>query len=111
MTLIEKMNAEKQLAFDIGLRIGRQQSIDLMQLALQSKQGFGEKRMWEVLQEMATLYDEFHPAFDVKHPECDYYREMLDRALAQNCGKEHPLIPFHERYEDLKQVRYGGKKK
>ena len=111
MTLVERMAAEKQAAFDIGLRIGRQQSIDLLQLALQSKQGFGEKRMWEVLQEMSALYDEFSTAFDVKNPECDYYRERLDRALEQNCGKEHPLIPFKERYEDLKQVTYGRKKR
>ena len=111
MTLVERMAAEKQAAFDIGLRIGRQQSIDFMQLALQNKQGFGEKRMWELLMEMKDLYDEFWPAFDVKHPECDVFREHLDRALAQNCGKEHPLIPFAERYEDLKQVSYGRKKK
>ena len=111
MTLVERMAAEKQAAFDIGLRIGRQQSIDLVQLALQSKHGFAEKRMWELLTEMTRMFDEFKPAFDVKHPECDYYREMLDRALAQSCGKEHPLIPFHERYEDLKQVTYGRKKR
>ena len=111
MTLVERMAAEKQAAFDIGLRIGRQQSIDFMQLALQITQGFGEKRMAEVLDKMSKLYDEFWPAFDVRHEECDVCREHLDRALAQNCGKEHPLIPFAERYEDLKQVRYGGKKR
>ncbi len=109
MTYLERQTAEKQAAFDIGLRIGRQQSIDLMQLALQSKQGFGEKRIWELLMVMKDLFEEFRPAFDVKHPECDVYREHLDRALSQNCGKEHPLIPFAERYEDLKQVKYGGK--
>ena len=111
MTLMERMAAEKQAAFDIGLRVGRQQSIDFMQLALQSQQGCGGRRTWELLTEMKDLYDEFWPAFDVKHPECDVCREHLDRALAQNCGKEHPLIPFAERYEDLKQVSYGGKKK
>ena len=111
MNFVQKIALEKQAAFEMGLCIGRQQSIDFFQLALQNKQGFGEKRMWEILMEMADLYDEFLPAFDVKHPECDYYRDKLDRALAQNCGNEHPLIPFHERYEDLKQVKYGGKKK
>lgn len=111
MTLVERMAAEKQAAFDIGLRIGRQQTIDLLQLALQTKQGFGEKRMWELLIEMKDLFEQFHPAFDIKHPECDVFREHLDRALAQNCGKEHPLVPFAERYEDLKQVSYGRKKR
>lgn len=61
--------------------------------------------------EISALYDEFCPAFVIKHPECDYYRELMDRALARNCGKEHPLIPFSERYENLKNVNYGGKKR
>jgi hypothetical protein len=109
MTFSERIIAEKQDAFEIGLRIGRQQMIDFLQLALQKK-GFGEKRIWELLMEVQALNDEFRPAFDVKHPECDPCRDRLDRAIAQNCGKEHPLIPFAERYEDLKQVVYGRKK-
>ena len=110
MNLMERHAAEVQAAFDIGLRVGRQQGIDMMQLSLQRKHGFAEKRMWELLMDIRELYEYFRPAFDVKHPECDYYRELLDRALSQNCGKEHPLIPFPERYEDLKQVHYRGKR-
>lgn len=109
MTFAERIIAEKQDAFEIGLRIGRQQMIDFLQLALQKK-GFGEKRIWEVLMEVQALNDEFRPAFDVRHPECDPCRDRLDRALSQNCGKEHPLIPFAVRYEDLKQVQYGRKR-
>ncbi len=110
MTLVQRMAAEKQAAFDIGLQIGRQQTIDFMQIALRTKHGIGEKRMWEMLQTIKSLYDEFWPAFDVKHTECDYYQERLDRALGESCGKEHPLVPFNERYEYMKQVRYGGKR-
>lgn len=110
MTFAEKISKERQVVFDIGVQFGRQQSIDMMQLALQNKHGFGEKRIWELLMEMKELIEEFDPAFDTKNPECDYYRELLDRALAQNCGKEHPLIPFDERYEYIKKINYGGKK-
>lgn len=110
MTLVERMAAEKQAAFDVGLSVGRQQTVDFIQLAMQSR-GYGEKRLWELLQDMSKLYDEYWPAFDVRHPECDYYRELLDRVLSQSCGKEHPLVPFLERYEYLKDVKYGRKKK
>ena len=111
MNFSQKLAADRQAVFEAGLYIGRQQSIDMMQLVLQSKHGFAEKRMWELLMEMKELIEEFDPAFDTKHPECDYYRERLDRALSQNCGKDHPLIPFDERYEYLKKVNYGRKKK
>lgn len=110
MTLVQRMAAEKQAAFDIGLSVGRQQTIDFVQIALRMKHGMGEKRLWELLQEIKSLYDEFWPAFDVRHPECDFYRERLDRALKEGCGKEHPLVPFRERYEHMKQVNYRGKK-
>ena len=109
MNLMERMAAEKQAAFDVGLSVGRQQTVDFIQLAMQSR-GYGEKRLWELLQDMKALYDEYWPAFDVKHPECDYYRDLLDRVLAQSCGKEHPLVPFLERYEYLKDVKYGRKR-
>jgi len=110
MNLLQRHEAEKQAAFDVGQCVGRQQVIDMVQLALQ-KRGYGEKRLWEILMDMKALYDEFWPAFDVKHPECDCYRERLDRCLSQNCGKEHPLVPFKERYEYLKQVNYGGRRR
>ena len=110
MTFAQQIAAEKQVAFDVGQRVGRQQVVDFIQLAMQMR-GYGEKRMWEILQDMSKLYDEYWPAFDVKHPECDYYREQLDRALSQNCGKEHPLVPFKERYEYLRAVKYGRKPK
>ena len=110
MNYLQKIHAEKENAFDIGLRIGRQQVIDFLQLALQ-KHGFGEKRMLEVMMDIQALHEEFKPAFNVKYDECDYYRDRLDRALAQSCGEAHPLIPFAERYEDLKQVNYGRRKR
>ena len=111
MTYLERQAAEKQALADIYMRTGRQEHLDLTQIALNRKFGFGEKRLWELLMEIKELHEYFRPAFDIKHPECDWYREQLDRALAQCCGTEHPLIPFSERYDDLKQVSYGRKKR
>lgn len=111
MTFLERIEQEKQAAFEAAQRISRQKMTDFLQIALHNRYGFGEQRIWEVLMDIVALFEEFQPAFDVRHPECDWYRERLDRLLSQNCGKEHPLIPFAERYEDLKQVRYGGKKR
>ena len=68
----------------------------------------GEKRLWDLLQEIKSLYDEFWPAFDVQHPECDYYRELLDRAIGAFCPEDQ-LIPFDERFDELKKVRYDRK--
>lgn len=107
MNYAQRQAAERREAFEIGLCIGKQQIIDYLQIALRTKHGMGEKRLWELLQDIKALYDEFFPAFDVRHPECDYYRERLDRALNESCGKEHPLVPFNKRYEYMKQVQYG----
>ena len=111
MTFAQQIALEKQVAFDIGMKVGRQQTIDMLQIALRKEHGWGEKRLYDLLMNMKELVEYFWPAFDVKDDECDYYRELLDRALAENCGKEHPLIPFDERYEYLKKVNYRGKKR
>ena len=111
MTFAQQIALEKQTAFDIGMKVGRQQTIDMLQIALRKEHGWGEKRLYDLLMNMKELVEYFWPAFDVKDDECDYYRELLDRAIAENCGKEHPLIPFDERYEYLKKVNYRGKKR
>ena len=111
MTFAQQIALEKQTAFDVGMSVGRQQTIDMLQIALNREHGFGEKRLHELLMSMKELVDYFFTAFDVKDDECDWYREQLDQALSVSCGKEHPLIPFDERYEYLKKVNYRGKKR
>ena len=110
-TFLQRIEMEKKAVFDVSGRVNRQKMMDFFQIALHRRHGFGEKRLWELLMDIKELFEYFAPAFDVRHPECDVRREHLDRALGECCGKEHPLIPYDERYEDLKKVDYGGKKR
>lgn len=110
-TFLQRIEMEKAVAADLSGRINRQKLTDYFQIALHRRHGFGEKRLWELLMDIKELFEYFAPAFDVRHPECDVRREHLDRALGECCGKEHPLIPFDERYDYLKKVDYGRKQR
>lgn len=97
--------------FNTGERIGSQKIIDMVQVALRMRLDLGEKDIAGVIEEIKQLLDYFAPAYDVRHEECDWYREQLDRALSESCGPDNPLIPWDVRNADMKKVRYGSVKK
>ena len=50
---------------------------------------------------------EYKPALNCKDPEADVRQEHMDRVLAEIIRGKAKLIPFLDRYKDLKKVRYG----
>ena len=50
---------------------------------------------------------EYKPALDCRNPEADVRQEHMDRVLAQIINGKAELIPFPDRYPDLKKIRYG----
>ncbi len=112
---LEKQKAIQQELFETGIRLGNQQILDYLAIALNDAdtmgKALGEEKIRRVLARIAELYEFFHPAFEsTTNSEADYYQELLDRRLELLCKKQ-PLIPFSERYDELKQIRYGGKHK
>lgn len=53
---------------------------------------------------------EYRPALDYKNPAADVCQEHMDRVMAQIISGKQELIPFAERYPELKKVTYGGRK-
>nr|DAT63502.1 MAG TPA: hypothetical protein [Caudoviricetes sp.] len=50
---------------------------------------------------------EYRPALNCKDPEADARQVHMDRVLAQIINGKAELIPFPDRYKDLKKARYG----
>jgi hypothetical protein len=42
--------------------------------------------------------------------EADWYQEKLDRQLLDILHGHQPLIPFRERYPEIKEIKYERKK-
>ena len=111
---LKKQTAIQQEVFETGIRIGNQQMLDYLAIALNEAEttgkAFGEDKIRKVLGRIEVLYKEFHPAFEpTTNSEADYFQELLDRRLGSLCKKK-PLIPFHERYPEIRQMRYGRRK-
>lgn len=50
---------------------------------------------------------EYRPALNCKDPEADVRQVHMDRVLAEIIRDKAKLIPFPDRYKDLKKIRYG----
>ena len=106
---LEKQQYEKRFYFDVGVRMGRQQILDMMSLALRDpavmgKDTFGRKRLMKVVAAIGENIDLYQVAWE-KKDETDYYRSKLDEALAEAYGKElHDS--FLKRYEFAPEFDY-----
>lgn len=101
--------------FNAALRIGFQQAMDFFQIALHDpkimgKDTLGEDRQYKVLMEVVALHKVYEDAFYPKKAEADYMQELLDRNLAAIC-KKRKIVPFAERYDELKKCNYGRRKR
>lgn len=105
---MQRRAVERDALIAVVERVSQQEMVDVFCIALNRVVGMGYKRLMDVIQEVQRLQSFFAPAFDVKHPECDYYRELLDRAIGAFCPEDQ-LIPFDERFDELKKVRYNRK--
>lgn len=106
--------------FREGTRVGRQQIMDMLSLALHDpeyvgKDVFGKDRLIKVAHGV-EYYMNFYSLAWAKHDETDYYRDKLDKALAEIYG---PGLAdsFMVRYENAMEFDYdkgkwktGGKK-
>ena len=78
-----------------------------MQDTLHQTEGWGYDRIVRLCEAWQHIRDEYRPAINPSNPEADVMQEHMDRVLAQIISGKQELIPFAERYPELKKVRYG----
>ena len=86
-----------------GFDDGVQYAQDCMVAAIHHR-GYGKKRMMELLNEFADIYNEHFCAFEPKNPLADYHRELLDREMQSALGDK--AEPFAKRYPYAAKIRY-----
>lgn len=106
---IAERDAVRREFFNIGLKCGRQQIIDMVSLVLRDpeimgKDTFGKDRLLKVVKGIGAYIDKFQPAWE-KNDETDYYRAKLDAALAEAYG-EGLHDSFLKRYEFAPEFDY-----
>jgi hypothetical protein len=110
---LAKQRAMQQGFLDVGEQFGMQKMWDYVQIGLRNTKvtgavpfGRGQfERLYAFIKECA---DEYHIAFTLD-VEADYMQEKMDTNLREIWGDD--LVPFCERYPELKKIDYGKSKK
>ena len=103
---MQKQREREDAALMSGIRIGVQYAIDTLNISLNESAGWGFDRQMALMEVWRKNRQYYADALDVKKPECDVYREKLNRGLLTVIKGRMELIPFHERYPDLKKIKY-----
>ena len=88
-------------------RVTQQLMMDTLQIVLHNELGFGYERIMRITKAWGCEYNHYHDVFNVKHAEADVLRVHLDRELADILKGNQDLIPFEERYPEIKEIAYG----
>ncbi len=99
--------------FAAGLSMGMQVAGDYFQMSIRDpkvirKDIFGRGRIEKIMQNNMELDEYFSPAFS-DDVEAERYQEEMDRKLKEIWGDD--LVPFRERYPQLKTIKYDKPKK
>jgi hypothetical protein len=106
---LEKQQQERQMYFNAGLEMGRQQILDMMSIVLNDpdimgKDTFGKDRLLKVVKGIGNYIDVFQKAWE-KDYEADYYRDKMDARLAKIYG-DGMHDTFSQRYQYCKDFNY-----
>ena len=106
---MQKQLAMRQALIDATERVTQQLMIDTLQIVLHNELGFGYDRIMRITKAWGSEYNHYHDVFNVKHAEADVLRVHLDRELTDILKGRQELIPFEERYQEIKEITYGRK--
>ncbi len=107
---LQRREAELNAAFNAGAAVAAQFAVDTLQMTMHQQEGCGYDRIMRVTHEWMETQREYRPALNCKDPEADVRQVHMDRVLAEIIRDKAKLIPFPDRYKELKKVTYGGRK-
>lgn len=104
---LQRWENETNRLLQATMVITSQYDIDTLQIAIHQSEGWGYDRIMRLTEAWAEVRKEYKPALDCRNPEADVRQEHMDRVLAQIINGKAELIPFPDRYPDLKRIKYG----
>lgn len=109
---LEKRRAQIDGHMQVAERVTRQFDIDSWQIALAryGKLDLGFQRIMEITELAEQVRAEYNGAI-LAGPEADVYRHHLDAELQGIAKNNMKVIPFEDRYPELKKQTYEGKKR
>lgn len=79
---------------------------DTLQIAIHQTEGWGYDRIQRLCEAWKAVRHEYSPAMNPDDPGADVMQEHMDRVMLEILNERQKLIPFEERYPELKKVSY-----
>ena len=96
-----------QAKVEAAQRLTSQYMTDTLQMTLHQTEGWGYERIMRLTEEWQQTQKEYTPALNSNDPAADVCQEHMDRVMAQIISGRQDLMPFPERYNELRKVTYG----
>lgn len=104
---LQRREAQLDAVFWAGAAMAAQFAVDTLQMTMHQQEGWGYDRIMRVTHAWMETQREYRPALNCKDPAADVMQVHMDRVLAQIINGKAELIPFPDRYKDLKKIKYG----
>lgn len=108
--LLAQRDALTQTKLDIMQRTMKQYMLDTLLITMHDDFGWGYDRLTRLADRWGETFDHYFPALQ-STDESDVYQELLDRATLSFLAGHQDLIPFRDRYPEIKQLGYEPKRR
>ena len=108
-TWLERQAEAKNAIMHSTERLTKQYMLDTLCIAIHESEGWGYDRIMRLLDAWKDTREEYRLALCPNDSEADVAQEHMDRMLVQIINGKQELIPFAERYPDLRGIKYGKK--
>lgn len=110
--LLERQAQMRQELLSTAERILKQLMLDTLQVTLHNEFGWGYERIVRLTDAWGEVFNHYRGSCS-GGVEADVLQEHLDRCLRDIVKDHMELIPFEERYPDIRKITYdkrGGKR-
>lgn len=107
--LLDRLEARYEAQLEASERIMCQWMVDTLQITLHEKYGWGYDRLKALEKDWFATRKKYKAAMKPtkgdKHDSA-YWQEKLDAAMADICKSKQAVIPFEERYPELRRPTF-----
>ena len=103
---LRRKELERQIWTEVAERVTQQYMTDIIQITLNEELGLGYDTIMRVTEAWCENMKKYKRALNSKDPEADVAQEHIDRILTRIIRGKAKLMPFKERYPELREVKY-----
>lgn len=107
---LQRRNDAQHAVMRAAERLTEQYMEDTLEITMH-RMGWGYDRMCRLLTEWEQIRKEYSAALRPSDPEADVAQEHMDAEIRAICKDKWEIMPFVERYPELKKISYEGRRK